>query len=158
MQLRKIETPTSGSILRQKKYVSSTFKPFFEHLQQVMSSAETKAKLEPPGGPPKTPPNRETIPEDPNFTNTSTGSGTSSQGKPEEPSKLLANELIARVLDVIFEGPRDEYEDPGDEDKDDFTIVDWSESAFKLHLTAAFLPPPLPISFFQLILIERPNK
>ena len=60
---------------------------------------------------------------------------------------MLANELIARVLTVIFEGPRDEYEDPEDEDKDDFTIVDWSESKFKLHLTAAFLPRSSPLHF-----------
>jgi hypothetical protein len=124
--LNSIDTSTSGALKGQLGYIEDNipgFHNFFENLVEVMSSAENKETLEP--ATPKTP-DRETIPRNPNFTNQSTGSGTSSQGKPEEPSKLLANALLKRVLAVM---------------SDNYKAIEWSRNKnIKLLLTSKFVP------------------
>jgi hypothetical protein len=131
-QLNQIHTPTSAAIYDQKQIIKAnalSFNPFFEKLQMVMSSMEKKKELEPPSGSPRTPTDQQTIAANPNLTHESTGSGGSSQGKPEDPTKLLANELIQRALDVTFEGIG----------AADYRVMDWVHSPYQLHLTATYL-------------------
>ena len=120
-QPNSVDTSTSGGIEKQFDDIEEnapTFSSFFLKLMTVMESTETKAKMEPTEAP-KTP-DRPTHSVNPNNTNSSIGSGTSSQGKPEEPVKELANELIGRVLSVM---------------KDDFKVIEWSKSPYKPRLS-----------------------
>jgi hypothetical protein len=139
-QLNQIHTPTSAAIYDQQPIIEENapaFIGFFGKLEMVMSSMERKKGLGKPSGLPKTPPGQETVPVDPKYTHSSTGSGTSSQGKPEDPTKLLANELIQHALRVTFRGVG----------AADYSVMDWIDSPYPHHLDATYLSPRLLYSF-----------
>lgn len=120
-QINIVDTPTSGAIQNNLDYIeeqAGSYASFFTKLMTVMESTESKKKMEPTGGPPKTP-DRPIPPVNSDSTDSTTGSGASSQGKPEEPVKELASELIARVLGAMM---------------DDFKVIKWSKSPFTLRL------------------------
>jgi hypothetical protein len=129
--LRSVDTSTSGVLEGQLSYIEENipgFHNFFEILVEVMSSAEKKERVLPES--PKTP-NQPTIKPNPNFTNSSTGSGTSSQGKPEESVKLLVNALLKRVLAVM---------------SDNYKTIPWCDNKkIKLVLTSKFVPGSLSL-------------
>lgn len=123
--LNSVNASTSGGLRGQLSDIEENipgFHNFFEILVEVMSSAEKRERAVPES--PRTP-NQPTTKPNPNFTNSSTGSGTSSQGKPEEPCKLLANALLKRVLAVM---------------SDNYKTVQWCDNKnIKLLLTSKFV-------------------
>ena len=124
--LASVNTSTSGALEEDLQRVK-TFWPgalyhsFFRALHGVIESKERKEDIKPVDYVPSTPTNREPPELDPRLTGSSELSGTSSEGKPEEAPKTLANELLNRVLDM----------------KDnDFRTIKWSESPWPTRIGA----------------------
>ena len=115
--LNSVDTSTSGALeeeLERIKIRWPLYLYFFRALHAVIESRERKEDdRRPVDDEPVTPTNRESPALDPCFTGSSNLSGTSSEGKPEEAPKTLANLLLAHVL-----GGMDA----------DFRTIKWSQS------------------------------
>ena len=119
--LKSVDASTSGVLedeLKRIKTFSPLYQSFFLALHAVIESKERKEDRKPADDTPVTPSNREPPPLDPRMTGSSELSGTSSEGKPEEAPKTLANQLLERVLDVM----------------DDELAIKWSESPWTTRL------------------------
>jgi len=124
--LNSVDTSTSGALYEELERIincwpGALYHSFFNALHAVIQSKEREedkahtAELRN-----TTPTNREPPPLDPRLTGSSSLSGTSSEGKPEEAPKTLANELLVRVLGVIG---------------NDFRTIKWSESPYITHIS-----------------------
>ena len=121
-RLNSVDTSTSGVLEDQLDNIrNEAFYAFFNDLLTVMNSFESKAKIEPTEGPPKTP-DRPIPPRDPNRTDGSAASNitsSTSEGKPEEACRQLAHSLLAHVLGQMG---------------NDFRTIRWSKSPYTLRL------------------------
>ena len=118
--LDSVDASTSGVLNQELQRIrNSCYHSFFKALHAVIQSRERKEDGEPIEGAPTTPTNREPPPLDPRLTGSSKLSGTSSEGKPEEATKTLANELLVRVLGVM---------------DNDFRTIKWSESPWTTYI------------------------
>jgi len=115
--LTSVDTSTSGVLNKELKRIQHfgpgpLYHSFFQALHAVIESKERKEDRKPAEDAPTTPSNREPPASDPRLTGSSELGGTSSEGKPEEAPKTLANQLLWRVLGFM----------------DEFTTIKWSES------------------------------
>ena len=115
--LNSVDTSTSGVLEEELQRIKNCwpgalYHSFFKALHAVIQSKERDEDRKPDSGT-TTPTNREPPPLDPRLTGSSKLSGTSSEGKPEEAPKTLANELLVRVLGVM---------------DNDFRTIKWSRS------------------------------
>ena len=122
--LNSVDASTSGvldqELQRIKKFwPGALYHSFFKALHAVIQSRERREDGAPAEDPPTTPTNREPPPLDPRLTDSSKLSGTSSEGKPEEATKTLANELLVRVLGVM---------------DNDFRTIKWSDSPWTTRI------------------------
>ena len=121
--LNSVDTSTSGALDEELERIrNSSYHSFFYALHTVIESKERKQDRKPTeDAPPITPTNRDFPALDPRLSGSSELSGTSSEGKPEEAPKTLANELLVRVLGVM---------------DNDFRTIKWSESPWPTRIAA----------------------
>jgi len=125
--LASVDTSTSGVLEEELERIKNIwpgalYHSFFSALHTVIESKERKDDRERmDDAPPTTPTNREPPALDPRLTGSSELGGTSSEGKPEEAVKTLANELLVRVLGVLDH---------------DFHTIQWSESPWTIRIAA----------------------
>ena len=115
-----MDTSTSGTIDYDLMFGNSSmpFRSVFRKLASVMRSTEPKDIPEQDEeGPPRTPDQSNHNLIDPYKSGSSSGSGDSSQNKPEAAVQSLANELVESVLDFMKE----------------LAIIEWS-SSFQVKL------------------------
>ena len=125
--LNSVDTSTSGALYEELERIincwpGALYHSFFNALHAVIQSKEREEdKTHAEDFRSTTPTNREPSPLDPRMTGSSSLSGTSSEGKPEEAPKTLANELLVRVLGVIG---------------NDFRTIKWSECPWPTRIAA----------------------
>ena len=123
--LNSVDTTTSGVLDEELQRIrncwpGALYHSFFKALHTVIQSKEREEDRKPAhDAPTTTPTNREPPALDPRSTGSSKLSGTSSEGKPEEAPKTLANELLVRVLGVM---------------DNDFRTIKWSESPWTTRI------------------------
>lgn len=129
LALNSVDASTSGVLYEELErlkncWPGALYHSFFKALHTVIQSKERKEDRNPVDDVITTPTNREPPPLDPRLTGSSKLSGTSSEGKPEEATKTLANELLSRVLGAM---------------NNDFRTIKWSESPWTTHIDDKWL-------------------
>jgi len=102
--LSSVDTSTSGVLEEELEIIKNRYPfyhSFFKALHAVIRSRERNEDGKTAEGAPTTPTDRAPPVLDPRLTDSSELSGTSSEGKPEEAPKMLANELLVCVLSVL---------------------------------------------------------
>jgi len=138
--LSSVDTSSSGVLEEELEIIKirwPLYYSFFKALHAVIESRERKDDRKPADITPITPTNREPPALDPRFSDSSNLSGTSSEGKPEEAPKALANQLLGRVLSVM---------------DNDFRTIKWSEGPWISRITETY--SPLPPRLFALVFRE----